>query len=128
MKSVAETVKLTANEVGQASTDLAHRTETQAATLEETAAAVEELTGTVKASAKSANEVEKSANEAIATARNGGKVVGDAIGAMAEIKKSSDRISHVIKIIDDIAFQTNLLALNAGVEAARAGDAGRGFA
>ncbi|REF89317.1 methyl-accepting chemotaxis protein [Methylovirgula ligni] len=115
-------------EISTAADDLSRRTEQQAASLEETAAALDEITATVRKTADGATH----ARELVATARSdaekGGGVVRQAIGAMSAIEKSSQQISQIISVIDEIAFQTNLLALNAGVEAARAGDAGRGFA
>ena len=117
-----------AGEISQAADDLSRRTEQQAASLEETAAALDEITATVRKSAEGA----KQASAVVATSRGDaektGHVVGDAVQAMSEIEKSSEQITQIIGVIDEIAFQTNLLALNAGVEAARAGDAGRGFA
>ncbi len=58
----------------------------------------------------------------------GGGVVSEVVATMGEINASSERIGHIIGIVDEIAFQTNILALNAAVEAARAGTQGRGFA
>ena len=75
-----------------------------------------------------AEEARTMAAEANASARESGRVVADAVNAMQRIEASSNQISNIIGLIDEIAFQTNLLALNAGVEAARAGDAGKGFA
>ena len=60
-------------------------------------------------------------------ATRGKTVVADAVNAMSQIEGSSRKVVDIIGVIDEIAFQTNLLALNASVEAARAGDQGRGF-
>ncbi|MEC8572493.1 MAG: HAMP domain-containing methyl-accepting chemotaxis protein, partial [Pseudomonadota bacterium] len=121
-------IRASSEEISQSSGDLSSRTESQAATLEETAAAMEELTVSVRSAADGAREVEGIVSEAKDTAINSGEVVTRAVDAMSKIEQSSEKISQIISVIDDISFQTNLLALNAGVEAARAGEAGRGFA
>lgn len=108
--------------------DISRQTETSAAMLEETAAALNELTGSVKSAADNARHADGLVRRATVEARDTTMVVSEAVEAMGTIRNSSEQISKITNVIDDIAFQTNLLALNAGVEAARAGEAGRGFA
>ena len=128
IKESSSAVKVASSEISAGSEDLSSRTEQQASNLEETAASMEELTETVQKNTTNAANANKFAGEARQIAEKGGKVVEDAVLAMGNIEKSSQKISDIIGVIDEIAFQTNLLALNAAVEAARAGDAGKGFA
>lgn len=125
---LTETIQTGAGEISTATDDLSRRTEHQAATLEESAAALDAITATVKSSAEGATQAQKSVGAANQDAIRSGKVVGDAVTAMRDIKASAGKIGDIVGGIDEIAFQTNLLALNAGIEAARAGEAGRGFA
>ncbi|MEL7343645.1 MAG: methyl-accepting chemotaxis protein [Pseudomonadota bacterium] len=122
------TIRTEADNISGAADDLSRRTERQASTLEETAAAVAQLTASVASAAQGARQANDVVTSARGNAEDSGEVVREAVTAMSEIEQSSEQISKIISVIDDIAFQTNLLALNAGVEAARAGDAGRGFA
>ena len=115
-------------EISNSASDLARRTEQQAASLEETAAALNELTAQVNSSAENARTAASSVNAASEDAEHSGEIVQKAIASMHGIEQSSQEVSRIIGVIDEIAFQTNLLALNAGVEAARAGEAGKGFA
>jgi len=121
-------IRAGSEEIAQASDDLSRRTEQQAASLEETAAALDQITATVRKTASGAKEVSSLVAGARTGAERSGRIVDQAVGAMASIEQSSGQIGNIIGVIDEIAFQTNLLALNAGVEAARAGDAGKGFA
>lgn len=128
IQATAGSVKTGADEISQGNLDLSHRTEQQAEKLEETATSLEQITSAVKQNAKNADLAHQFAQKAREQAEQGGIAVSKAVSAMQKINASSDQISDIISVIDEIAFQTNLLALNAAVEAARAGDGGRGFA
>jgi methyl-accepting chemotaxis protein len=128
VRSHAGTIASEAGSISGAAEDLSRRTETQAATLEQTAATIAQITELVRETAEGARRAKKVVGDARGTAESSGGVIHEAVVAMGEIEGSSEQISRIVAVIDDITFQTNLLALNAGVEAARAGEAGRGFA
>lgn len=117
-----------ANEVASASNSLAQGTTEQASAIEEITASIEEIANGAKINADEANK----ANELVQNTKDGAIRGNDQmkhmIEAMQDINESSENISKIMKVIDDIAFQTNILALNASVEAARAGVHGKGFA
>ncbi|EPM70925.1 methyl-accepting chemotaxis protein [Pseudomonas syringae pv. theae ICMP 3923] len=109
---------------------------------DQVATAMHEMSATVAEVASNAEQASQAASNADREARDGDKVVGEAIAqierlanevgrsadAMGLLEQESDKIGKVMDVIKAVAEQTNLLALNAAIEAARAGEAGRGFA
>jgi methyl-accepting chemotaxis protein len=131
MLSVAQSagnIRGGSSEISHASMDLAQRTEHHASELANAAESVNAITNVIGETAASATAANRGVREAVEEAGQGGAIVRRAVEAMASIESSTAQIGQIIGVIDSITFQTNLLALNAGVEAARAGQAGSGFA
>ncbi|SPP65134.1 methyl-accepting chemotaxis protein [Nitrospira lenta] len=139
---VTDKVASASVELSATAEEISKGTDTLTSRASQTAAAVEEMNATVSQVAQNSGKAATLAQETVKTAKDGGSVVADTISGMqqlsdavsssatiiSELGKSSDQIGEIVRVIEDIADQTNLLALNAAIEAARAGEQGRGFA
>ncbi len=124
----ATEVSAASTEVASASQSLAEGTSEQAASIEETSASLEEMASMTRQNADNAGRADKLMQDSTGVVQQAAHSMDQLIQSMADITRTSEETSKIIKTIDEIAFQTNLLALNAAVEAARAGEAGAGFA
>lgn len=128
ISSAAVQVASGAKQVSDSSAALSHGAAEQASSIEELSASVDEISAQTNRNAEHAEEANRIAETARQDAEKSSVQMQAMLSAMDEINRSSNNISKIIKVIDDIAFQTNILALNAAVEAARAGQYGKGFA
>ncbi len=128
IRNAADQVNNGANQVSNGAQALSQGATEQASAIQELSATISDVSQQINNNAKSAKQAESIVDNTMANIISCNDDMNKMLGAMEEINVSSNEISKIIKVIDDIAFQTNILALNAAVEAARAGSAGKGFA
>ncbi|MBB5059148.1 hypothetical protein HDF16_003871 [Granulicella aggregans] len=128
LKNSADHISSAAAEISSSSLSLAKGASQQAASIEETSASTAEISSKAQKNTEHSKDAADLVSESDANFVRTDASLSQMIKAMDAINESSEKISKIVKVIDQIAFQTNILALNASVEAARAGEAGMGFA
>jgi methyl-accepting chemotaxis protein len=124
----ADQVARAAIQMNSVSESLAQGASEQSASLEETSASAEQISSMVHKNAANSKTVAEYTTGANRLLTEANLKLNQMLDSMKDISTSSEKISRIIRVIDEIAFQTNILSLNAAVEAARAGEAGMGFA
>ena len=124
----AEILSLSSDQVSTAARQLAEGAKSQAASIEHSAASNEEINAMTRRTLEQSGKAKQSLITLGTSFDKANQQLARLSSSMHQIDSSSKRIAEVLKLIDEIAFQTNLLALNAAIEAARAGEAGKGFA
>jgi methyl-accepting chemotaxis protein len=142
MKSAAGNISVAAEELSAGAQQMSKGSDEQAHRSSQVATASEEMSQTILDIAKNVNNIAQSASNTVAMAKEGDEIVTKSVAKVKDIAhivdesasfvkslgERSKQIGDIVRVINDIADQTNLLALNAAIEAARAGEQGRGFA
>jgi methyl-accepting chemotaxis protein len=124
----AREITASAEQVSELSQGLSEGAAASASSVTEIGSAVQQMTANTRQNAQNAGQADSLSKSAQAVAESASSHMSEMVRAMGEIEQAGTSITEIIRVIDEITEQTNLLALNAAIEAARAGEQGRGFA
>jgi methyl-accepting chemotaxis protein len=127
IRSDASQVSMAGNLLADGSAQLSSRTEQQGDCLTTASAAIRDLAQAVAHNATEASALDTVSARLQAQAEQASAAMADTVTAMRAVEQSSEQVSKIVSVLDDLAFQTGMLALNASIEAAKAGESGQGF-